>query len=562
MNLSLKFKLIVIISALMLVGTGVIATFSITTLRTELVKSAHEKLTSDLAFGSQLIDKSFPGNWAIRDSKLYKGEKLMNDNLIVDDIGKLAGDNVTVFQGNTRVATNVKKVDGTRAVGTTVAPAVEQTTLKEGKTYIGETVVVGVKNQTVYEPIKDTRGSIIGMMFVGVPNAPYDEIASGVQDKIIVFILTELLIAIGLIWFIASRAIKPLLQIVETANQVAKENLNVEPIEVRGKDEVAQLGGAVNSIVNSLRALILEIDHSATSLASSAEEMTASLEETTSAANYMATSTSETSEQANMQRHKAEESATLVIGISSGISDIAMASQAVHGVSNTTATEAKHGNDSIKKIVSQMGLIETSVDESVILVDALNRRSNEVSSIVSLINDIASQTNLLALNAAIEAARAGEQGRGFAVVADEVRKLAEQTASSTGKVSELVIAIQNDSASCLQGMDRVNQQVKLGLELVNKSGEMFTHILDSTELTAKKAEQVSGTTQELLQRAGKVTSTMNDMVKDASNTLQTHQTIASASEEQLASMEEIGATSEELTSMARTLKYSIEKFQI
>lgn len=562
MNLSLKVKLIVIISAFMLVGTSVIAAFSITTLRTELVKSAHEKLTSDFAFGSQLIDKSFPGNWAIRDSKLYKGEKLMNNNLIVDDIGKLAGDNVTIFQGNTRIATNVKKVDGTRAIGTTVDPAVEQTTLKEGKTYIGETVVVGVKNQTVYEPIKDSQGSIIGMMFVGVPNAPYDEIASGVQDKIIIFILTELLIAIGLIWFIASRAIKPLLQIVETANQVAKENLNVKPIKVRGKDEVAQLGGAVNSMVNSLRALILEIDHSATSLASSAEEMTASLEETTSAANYMATSTSETSEQANMQRHKAEESATLVIGISSGISDIAVASQAVHGVSNTTAAEAKNGNDSIKKVVSQMGLIETSVDESVILVDALNRRSNEVSSIVSLINDIASQTNLLALNAAIEAARAGEQGRGFAVVADEVRKLAEQTASSTGKVSELVIAIQNDSASCLQGMDRVNQQVKLGLELVNKSGEMFTHILDSTELTAKKAEQVSGTTQELLQRTGKVTSTMNDMVTDASNTLQTHQTIASASEEQLASMEEVGATSEELTSMAQGLKHSIEKFQI
>ena len=562
MNINIKLKLVVIISVLMLVGTSVIAAFSIITLRTELVKSAHEKLTSDFAFGSQLIDKSFPGDWAIRDSKLYKGEELMNDNLIVDDIGKLSGDNVTIFQGNTRVATNVKKADGTRAVGTTVAPAVEQTTLKEGKTFIGETVVVGVNNQTVYEPIKDSQGAIIGMLFVGVPNAPYDLIASGVQNKIIIFILAELIIAIGLIWFIASRAIKPLLQIVETANQIAQENLNVEPIKVRGKDEFAQLGSSVNSMVNNLRTLILEIDHSATSLASAAEEMTASLEETTSAANYMAASTSETSKQANRQRHKAEESATLVIGISSGISDIATASQAVQEVSNTTAAEAKHGNDSIHEVVSQVGLIEMSVDESVNLVDALNRRSNEVGSIVSIIDNIASQTNLLALNAAIEAARAGEQGRGFAVVADEVRKLAEQTASSTGQVSELVVAIQNDSASCLQGMDRVHQQVKLGLELVKKSGEMFSNISNSTELTAKKAKQMSETTQELLQRTEKVTSTMHDMVTDASNTLQTYETIASASEEQLASMQEVGATSEELTNMAQNLKGSIEKFQI
>lgn len=376
MNLSVKAKLIVIISVLMFVGTSIIATFSITTLRTEIIKSSHEKLVADLAFGYQLIDKSFPGNWTIRDNKLYKGEKLMNDNLIVDEIGKLAGDNFTIFQGNTRVSTNVKKADGTRATGTTVAPAVEQTTLKEGKTYIGEADVVGVKNQTVYEPIKDSQGTIIGMMFVGIPNATYDGIASRAQNKIIIFILIELLIAVGLIWFIANRAIKPLLRIVETANQVAKENLNVKPIKVRGNDEFALLGGAVNSIVDSLRTLILKIDHSATSLASSAEEMTASLEETTKAANYMATSTSETSEQADEQRLKAEESANLVIGISSGIREIAIASQTVQGVSNTTADEAKNGNDSIKIVVSQMCLIGKSVDESLLLVEALNRRSN------------------------------------------------------------------------------------------------------------------------------------------------------------------------------------------
>ncbi len=562
MNLSVKAKLIVIISVLMFVGTGIIATFSITTLRTEIIKSSHEKLTADLALGDQLIDKSFPGNWSIRDNKLYKGETQMNNNLIVDEIGKLAGDNFTIFQGNIRVSTNVKKADGSRAIGTTVAPAVEQKTLKEGKTYIGEADVVGVKNQTVYEPIKDSQGTIIGMMFVGIPNATYDKIASSAQTKIIFFILMELLIAVGLIWWIANRSIKPLLRIVETANQVAKENLNVEPIKVRGNDEFALLGGAVNSIVNSLRTLISKIDHSATSLASSAEEMTASLEETTKAANYMATSTSETSEQADKQRLKAEESANLVSGISSGIREIAIASQTVKGVSNTTADEAKNGNDSIKTVVSQMCLIGKSVDESLLLVEALNRRSNEVSSIISLINDIASQTNLLALNAAIEAARAGEQGRGFAVVADEVKKLAEQTASSTGKVSELVIAIQNDSTSCLQGMDRVNQQVKLGLELVNKSGETFIQILDSAQLTATKAEQVSGTTQELLQRTEQVTSTMKDMVTDSMKTWQTYQNIAAASEEQLASMEDVGVTSGELTSMAQNLKDSIDKFQI
>ena len=562
MNLSVKAKLIVIISVLMFVGTGIIATFSITTLRTEIIKSSHEKLTADLALGDQLIDKSFPGNWSIRDNKLYKGETQMNNNLIVDEIGKLAGDNFTIFQGNIRVSTNVKKADGSRAIGTTVAPAVEQKTLKEGKTYIGEADVVGVKNQTVYEPIKDSQGTIIGMMFVGIPNATYDKIASSAQTKIIFFILMELLIAVGLIWWIANRSIKPLLRIVETANQVAKENLNVEPIKVRGNDEFALLGGAVNSIVNSLRTLISKIDHSATSLASSAEEMTASLEETTKAANYMATSTSETSEQADKQRLKAEESANLVSGISSGIREIAIASQTVKGVSNTTADEAKNGNDSIKTVVSQMCLIGKSVDESLLLVEALNRRSNEVSSIISLINDIASQTNLLALNAAIEAARAGEQGRGFAVVADEVKKLAEQTASSTGKVSELVIAIQNDSTSCLQGMDRVNQQVKLGLELVNKSGETFNQILDSAQSTAEKAEQVSGTTQELLQRTEQVTSTMKDMVTDSMKTWQTYQNIAAASEEQLASMEDVGVTSGELTSMAQNLKDSIDKFQI
>ena len=124
--------------------------------------------------------------WSIRDGKIYKGDTVMNGNFtLVDQIGSLTGDTVTIFQGDTRVSTNVKNAQGDRAVGTTASAKVVDTTLEKGRNFTGKANVVGVWNQTAYQPIKNGEGKIIGMFYVGVPNTKYDEVVRDISIKII-----------------------------------------------------------------------------------------------------------------------------------------------------------------------------------------------------------------------------------------------------------------------------------------------------------------------------------------------------------------------------------------
>ncbi len=206
MTLSLKHKMLFFI----VVFLGTILSIAFATayvVQDKVITTAHEKLRGDLAMGRTLLLEKYPGDWSLRDGKLYKGEVQMNDNFaFVDQVGELTGDTVTIFQGDTRVATNVKKPSGERAVGTQAAPNVIEATLKNGSTYIGKANVVGVQNQTAYEPIKNKDGKIIGMFYVGVPNTKYDQIVKAVTVRI-GLVSTLGFIIVGILGAVVTRSI-------------------------------------------------------------------------------------------------------------------------------------------------------------------------------------------------------------------------------------------------------------------------------------------------------------------------------------------------------------------
>lgn len=145
-------------------------------------------------------------------------------------------------------------------------------------------------------------------------------------------------------------------------------------------------------------------------------------------------------------------------------------------ISDETSKTASEGGDVIKKAVAEINKIAGSVSSSSQHIESLNKQSAEISSIINTIQSIADQTNLLALNAAIEAARAGEQGRGFAVVADEVRQLAARTSQSTSEISAMITSIQQDTGNASSSMEQCLDQVNLGVELANQTGEVITKI--------------------------------------------------------------------------------------
>jgi methyl-accepting chemotaxis protein len=245
-----------------------------------------------------------------------------------------------------------------------------------------------------------------------------------------------------------------------------------------------------------------------------------------------------------------------------GISRIAESSSTVSEASVETAKEAAAGNEAIQKVVYQMDSIRASVTSSSQAVKELGMRSQEIGQIVGAITDIADQTNLLALNAAIEAARAGEHGRGFAVVADEVRKLAEQSRVSADQIANLITEIQEDTNRVVLAIEKGNAEVDSGIRVVEAAGEAFEKILNSVQHVADQIQEVSAAAEEMSASTEEVTASVEEMSRIARDSSQHSQSVVGASEEQLGIINEISASVQSLSVMAKELHDVVKQFKL
>ena len=269
------------------------------------------------------------------------------------------------------------------------------------------------------------------------------------------------------------------------------------------KDELGKLGSSINMMLHNFRTLIKEVTDSIEHVASASEQLSASSEETTNATHQITAVIQEVASGSETQLHGAIESSKAIEEMSKDIQCITHTITKRIDDSTKMENEAEQGNQSILQAVQQMENITESFKISSNIVDQLTERSKEIGQIASLITNIADQTNLLALNAAIEAARAGEHGKGFAVVADEVRKLAEQTAVSSKQVSDLIDLIQKDSISSVQSMNTVSEEVDEGLKQIYEVGKAFKRILLATQNVAQQTNEVSVYMQNKCQKVQK-----------------------------------------------------------
>ncbi len=209
-----------------------------------------------------------------------------------------------------------------------------------------------------------------------------------------------------------------------------------------------------------------------------------------------------------------------------------------------------------------MQAINRSVSQSAEVVSKLGESSKQIGEIVDVISGIAGQTNLLALNAAIEAARAGEQGRGFAVVADEVRKLAEQSHEAAQKIAHIVREIQTETTSVVTVMQQGTVDVARGSDVIISTGERFTAIVNLVEHLNSEIQEISAASEQLSASSEEVVKSVDSVKHLAGETAANTQTISAAAEEQSASMEEIAASSQALSSLADELQMVVRRFKI
>lgn len=207
----------------------------------------------------------------------------MNDNFeIVDEIGELTGGNtVTIFLGDTRIATNVQTADGKRAVGTKVSDEVKEVVLNQKKRYVCRADVVGSWNQTAYDPIFDQSGNVIGIWYTGVPEAPYLEIArKAAVNNIIVTVIIGLVIFIFSYVFIKRKINKPLAEMTLRAKKIAEFKLDDKTFQPKGTDEIAQLGRAFNQMKDNLLDMVDQMNQSTQQLSEASTQLTSNSKET------------------------------------------------------------------------------------------------------------------------------------------------------------------------------------------------------------------------------------------------------------------------------------------
>ncbi|MFZ5596270.1 MAG: methyl-accepting chemotaxis protein [Bacillota bacterium] len=519
-NLSVKIKLgAIFITALLLMTTTVmIAVYRVVTTKSE--EAATVKAKSDLATGYEIIDKEYPGPWRIEGDKLFKGDTLMNGNYyIVDKIGDLTGDTATIFCNNTRVATNVIK-DGQRAVGTTAAENVSETVLINGNPYYGEANVVGYWYQTAYTPIRDDTGKIIGMWYVGAPKSFVNDIINSTLTHVGIISSISLVVIIIFFWWFMTRHITNRLNyLVELSTNIANGDLT-QNIKINSSDEIGRLAGALGKMVNNWKAIIEEVIDISGKLASHSEDLASSAQEVNASIEEIAGTAAEVASMAEKGLHNA--TATTA------------ESENVVKVAQSSGKTIQHAVDKINSISVSTTKVNNSIQH-------LGELSAKIGSIIDVITGIANQTNLLSLNAAIEAARAGDQGRGFAVVAEEVRMLAEKSAGATREIGQLITRIQSAVDEAVQSMKQGSVDVNEGVQLASEAGAALENI---TQAMNKNIDLV------------------REITRGAEQTSEgTHQ-LSANNEQIIATIQQVAASTQELSSMANKLTASVRKFSV
>ncbi|GLC89304.1 methyl-accepting chemotaxis protein [Lysinibacillus piscis] len=387
-----------------------------------------------------------------------------------------------------------------------------------------------------------------------------DDAASPILWTTIIVLVIAIVLSIIIIYFVMKAIIRPINRLKDSAVTISNGDLT-ETVAIQSNDEIGQLGQAFNDMQGNLRDIIQKIEFNAEEVASSAEQLTANATQTTTATERVAISIQDVATSAETQTINATKNAESLHELSTAIHHIAEIAGTVTDLSQHATIQANEGGQAIQNTKNQMQSIHVSVTDSNAKIQSLYERSQQITSILDVITGIADQTNLLALNAAIEAARAGEQGKGFAVVADEVRKLAEQSQASARQIFDLIHSIQEETEQSVGIMSKVAEDVQHGLHVSEEAITKFYVIMDSMNEITPKMEEVSSAAEQMSASVEEVAMVTENLATSASNNANASEEVAASTEEQLASMEEINASAHALAHMADELKQLVNQFK-
>ncbi len=386
------------------------------------------------------------------------------------------------------------------------------------------------------DPVSESFSKLV-LVQLDVAKREYEQGAAayaGIRNADIALIVIGLLAGFGVAVSVVRGSVqKPLAQTQDIAREIAGGNLAVSIPEDR-RDEMGVLLASLKNMRDGLRRMVSDLKANADGVASAAAQLSAS-------SSQVAGATAHQSEAASAMAAAVEE-------MTVSINHVSESAREAHSVTADTGSQSQSGSRIIEGTVAEMRRISQTVGDAAGTLQAMGESSQKISGIVQVIKDVADQTNLLALNAAIEAARAGEQGRGFAVVADEVRKLAERTTAATGEIGAMIDEVQSKAQAAVGTMQEAVQRVEGGVGMAQQASESMAGISGSAQRVVSAVNEISNALKEQSVAS-------NDIAANVEK-------IAQMSEENSAASKEAAQTAHQLEQLAASTRQAVAAFRV
>ena len=566
--MSIKKKILAMTIGPILILGLISVTFTLTRVKSVMTDEIQEALKGTAAATLAAYDQNTGDYIQASNGDIWKGSyNVSKSESLVDGIKQNTGMDVTFFYGSKRIMTSAFDSNGNRLLGSSAGDVIIQNVLNNGQNYFSRSVSLnGTLEYGYFMPVyqNGSNSEIVGMVFVGTNKAEKDTVISHIMMTIgvAVCVIMAICAAFGIKMSSSiSRSIRTSIGVVE---KVANGNLDVwvDDKLLNRKDEIGALSKVTITLRDAMKTVIKDISTNAnallnagTELKSVADTTNGTMEQVRSAVNMIVDNSSE---QAKNSQNTSENMKVMGMNITETSGEVELL--------DTNAASMQKSSEKASETLEKLRAINSDVERIIEDVKKQTIRTNnsvqKIQEATSIISSIAEETNLLSLNASIEAARAGESGRGFAVVAGQIKKLAEQSNTSSQDIDDTARVLMEDSTKAVELMKQMQDIIMSQSESMTETQEVVENVLSEIESSMKSIELIKASTQKLENSRNQVVSAVDELSEIAQNNVEGTRKTYQETEEVADSFRHVSESAEQLREIAGLLADSIDYFKM